>query len=335
MTPFTLGEATTIALGRMTRQGPRPVMRSFGRASQRLPHRTGAPVRRDSLEAGTFEEMFFATPAKGECDRMVRAARAALDAGRHAKRLARAEDRDLTPTEALLARLTAGAVRVFEEVCTLARLNRGRVFPSYDRLAAATALGRATVARALVALEATGFLVRQRRFRRVEGQGAGAEAGAAGADKAGQGGPRYAQTSNVYRPLLPVRLLDHLPRWLRPAPVPVDALQHAKARDEAVRAMEAGLSAGDRAQIQVGGALGRMLARLGAAIDARSDAVSCESHLDPQPLVHINIDRAKRDGLDGRHTWPNGQAPADEANHNNRQHENRWKKRRLCRRNAP
>lgn len=292
MTAFTLGEAATIALGRMPRPGPRPAVRSFGRASQRLPHRSGAPVRRDSIEAGTFEEMFFTVPAKGECDRMLRAARAALDAGRRAKRRARVEDRDLTPIEALLARLTAGAVRVFEELCTLARLNRGRVFPSYDRLAAATALGRATVARALAALEATGFLVRQRRFRRVDG--AGGQRGGGRADAAGQGAPRYAQTSNVYRPLLPVRLLDHLPDWLRPAPVPVDALQHAEARDAAVRDMEAGLSAGALANARVGGALGRMLARLGAAIDARSNDISCESHADPQPLPSLFVSNQMR-----------------------------------------
>ncbi|MEJ8629552.1 helix-turn-helix domain-containing protein [Sphingomonas sp. I4] len=79
----------------------------------------------------------------------------------------------MTGPEALLASLTAGAVRVYEELCTLARLNGGKVYPSYDRLATATALGRATVARALTILEQAGFLVRQRRFRRVEG-GAGA-----------------------------------------------------------------------------------------------------------------------------------------------------------------
>ncbi|MBB3348866.1 hypothetical protein FHY02_003348 [Sphingomonas sp. BK069] len=33
-----------------------------------------------------------------------------------------------------MAALTAGAMRVYEEICTLARLNEGRVFPSYDRL---------------------------------------------------------------------------------------------------------------------------------------------------------------------------------------------------------
>ncbi len=71
-------------------------------------------------------------------------------------------------------------MRVYEDICTLARLNRGRVFPSYDHLTTATALGRATVARAIALLKEIGFLVRQRRFKRVEGEG-----------------PRYKQTSNV------------------------------------------------------------------------------------------------------------------------------------------
>ncbi|MFC3216416.1 helix-turn-helix domain-containing protein [Novosphingobium panipatense] len=96
-------------------------------------------------------------------------ARAALDTGRRLKRAVRTEGHVLSPAEAALTGLTAGAVRVFEEICTLARLNAGRVFPSYNRLAEATALGRATVARALAALERAGFLVRQRRFKRVEG----------------------------------------------------------------------------------------------------------------------------------------------------------------------
>jgi biotin operon repressor len=106
-------------------------------------------------------------------------------------------------------RLTTAAVRVFEELCTLARLNQGRVYPSYDRLAEATALGRATIARALQALKRCGFLVRQRRFKRVEGEG-----------------PRYCQTSNAYRPLLPARVLALLPRWMRPTPIPIDQEQH-------------------------------------------------------------------------------------------------------------
>lgn len=264
MGSFTLGEAGALALSglRVRGAGGEP-------ARVRAPRRTGAPVRRDSLEAGTFEEAFFAPPPKGEPDRLVRAARAALDAGRRVKRAARAEGRDLTGAERALAAITAGAVRVYEELCMLARVNRGRVYPSYDHLAAATALGRATVARALQALEDAGFLVRQRRFARVEGDGPG---------------PRWAQTSNAYRPTLPAMLMPLLPRWLRPAPVPDDALQRVADRAEEVAAMHATLTCRELAQATVGGALGRALARLGAAIDGRERMVERESHHGPEPL---------------------------------------------------
>lgn len=262
MAAFTLGEAAGLALGRMTAAGK---ARAAAARHRPAPHRTGMPVRRDSVEAGTFEESFFAVPAKGECDRLIRLARAALDAGRRLKREVRATGTVLSPAERALAGMTAGAVRVYEEICTLARLNRGRVFPSYDWLAEATALGRATVARALHTLEAAGFLVRQRRFARVEGDGPG---------------PRYEQTSNAYRPTLPRRLMELLPRRLRPAPVPDDAVQHRTDRDADVSAMHATLSCRELAQVTVGGALGRVLAKLGAAVDDRMR----ESHNHPEPL---------------------------------------------------
>lgn len=258
MTAFALSAASARVLARAA--GARPT-RSGGL------HRTGAPVRRGSIEAGTFEEAFFAVPAPGETDRLLTACRRARDAGRRLAREARAGTRTLSATERRLAALTAGAVRVFEEICTLARLNRGRVFPSYDWLAEATGLGRATIARALVLLEEAGFLLRQRRFVRAEGQGAG-EA------------PRYRQTSNAYRPLLPAAVRVYLPRWLRPAPVPDDVLQREADRREAEATMRAGLSCRDLAQVTVGGALGRILARLGARIDAAS-----ESQNHTQPLM--------------------------------------------------
>lgn len=260
MTAFTFGEATMKALAQAAGG------RGRGKAS-RKPHRTGAPVRRDSIEAGTFEDMFFATPAKGECDRLIRMARTALDAGRRVKRAARIEGRELTASERLLASLTAGAVRVYEELCTLARLNAGRVYPSYDRLASATALGRATVARALQILEDAGFLVRQRRFRRIEGEGPG---------------PRWEQTSNAYRPVVPKRLVSLLPRWLRPAPVPADVVQHLSDHAEEQVRLKAQLSCRELAQITAGGALGRVLARLGATLDAMTPLR--ESHSYPEPL---------------------------------------------------
>jgi hypothetical protein len=188
MTAFTLGEASVRVLAR-AEGGLRDRSRASARTRtpHRTGHRTGAPVLRDSIEAGTFEELFFATPAPGETDRLLRACRRTLDAGRRLRREERAGTRTLSATERSIAGLTAAAVRVFEELCTLARLNQGRVYPSYDWLAEATALGRATVARALHALERCGFLVRQRRFKRVDGEG-----------------PCYRQTSNAYRPLLPI-----------------------------------------------------------------------------------------------------------------------------------
>ncbi|KQR80246.1 helix-turn-helix domain-containing protein [Sphingomonas sp. Leaf343] len=286
MTAFTLGEATALALGRVRPTGTtaKPPARSGA------PHRTGAPVLRGSIEAGTFEDLFFAVPARGETDRLLRMARAALDAGRRLKRAARVEARDLSATERALAALTAGAVRVYEEICTLARLNAGRVFPSYDHLAQATALGRATVARALSALEAAGFLARQRRFKRVECVGEGAVGPTEGR------APRYAQTSNVYRPLLPGRILGLLPRWLRPAPIPVDALQHAQAREEDVAAMHATLSCRELAQTTVGGVLGRVLASLGAKLDR----IACESQNHPQPLMDSLVLKKSGVGLNGQ-----------------------------------
>lgn len=291
MTAFALGEATAMALARFRIHDG---VRVRPPAKSGAPHRTGAPIRRDSIEAGTFEEHFFAVPAKGEPDRLLRMARAALDAGRRLKRAVRSEGRVLSPTETALAGLTAGAIRVYEEICTLARLNQGRVFPTYDRLAAATALGRATVARALRALELAGFLIRQRRFKRV----AEAERGE---------GPRYAQTSNAYRPLLPARLLPHLPRWLSPPPVPVDVEQHQAVRSADVAAMHATLSCRELAETLVGGPLGRVLAKLGAKLDQRHDAgVTCESQNQPQPLLDYICSRKSSLGLAGRHAEPDG-----------------------------
>jgi predicted transcriptional regulator len=226
-------------------------------------------VRRDSIEAGTFEDMFFAVPAQGECDRLLRIARVMLDAGRKLKRAACAEGRILSRSERIVAALGAGAVRIYEELLTLARLNRGRVYPSYDRLADRTGLGRATVARGLAQLEAIGLLVRQRRFRKVAGDGPG---------------PRYAQTSNAYRPTppaaLPARILAHLPRWLTPAPLPDDEVQRETDRQAETQAMLATLSCRDLARATLSGPLGRALARLGARID-RDER---ESHDDPQSL---------------------------------------------------
>ena len=272
MGAFTLGEALVGALGRTRLRRP---------ARSGAPHRTGAPVLADSMEEGTFEDSFFVVPAPSETDRLLRAARRALDAGKRLRRDARAEGRALTAPERLLASLTAGTLRVFEELLTLARLNRGRVFPSYDHLADATGLGRATVARAIAVLDRVGFLVRQRRFKRLDGEGPG---------------PRYKQTSNVYRAFLPKFILSFLPRWMRPAPVPLCEIQREADRCEEQGAMLASLSCRELAEATIGGQLGKMLAKLGAGIDARER----EYQNDPQPLTQLYNHGVSGAGLVGQ-----------------------------------
>jgi hypothetical protein len=241
---FSVGEAGIAALSGM------PVCRS--RAKSGAPHPTGAPVLRGSREAGTFEDTFFSVPAKGETDRLLAAARRALDDGRRLKREARAGKRSLSVAERLLTLLTSAAIRVYEELLTLARLCKGQVYPSYAGLA--TGLGEATIGRVLNILETVGLLARQRRFERVPGSGPG---------------PRYAQTSNVYRALLPDCVKRILPRRLRPAPLPDDDIQRRADVEQATRDMLARLGLGERARVEIGGELGELLARMGATIEAR------------------------------------------------------------------
>jgi len=260
MTAYTLGGAGALALARIGR-------RAGVLDGADTPHPVRRPVLGGSREAGTFEDAFFAAPAKGETDRLLRVARATLDAGRHLRRVARRGERALTASERSVAALSEGAVRVLEELLSLARTNRGRVYPSYDHLARVTGLGRATVARGLRILEDIGFVLRQRRFARRTTQGAG---------------PQIAQTSNVYRMTLPRSVLAYLPHWMRPAPLPDDAAQHATERDREQARMRATLTCRELALATLGGPLGRMLAKLGAGIDARDALMQRESHGDPR-----------------------------------------------------
>ena len=278
MGTLALGEALVGALANVKTPGKQAGGR---KARSGAPHPTGAPVLRDSVEAGTFEHVFFVAPAKGETDRLLRAACRILDAGRQLRSEARRDGRELTSAERLLTSLTAASVRVFEEILTLARLNKGRVFPSYDHLTQATSLGRATVARALKILESIGFLVRQRRFKRVEGEGPG---------------PRYEQTSNAYRAFLPKIVQAYLPRWMRPAPIPDDELQREADRIEDMEHMCARLSAHERAEAKLNGPLAKILARLGAAIDAQER----ESQKEAQPLLNLSIKGISGVGLIGQ-----------------------------------
>lgn len=257
MGTFSVSEATQLALAGFNHTSRRSRL-----TTPRLDRR----VLQGSIEAGTFEETFFAIPGKGETDQLLRVARRTLDASRRLRRDARAGSRILTASERVISSLTNAAVRVYEELLTLARLNRGRVFPSYNHLADATGLGRASVARALHILEAIGFLKKQRRFKRV-----------ATVD----GRQHYAQTSNVYRALLPQHVLSYLPRWLRPTPIPCDEAQQSSERAAEFRRMLTSLSCRELAQVTLEGPLGRAFAKLGDSLDR----LQCESQTDTEQLT--------------------------------------------------
>jgi len=244
-------------------------------------HRTGAPVRRDSIEAGTFEDVFFSRPGKGETDRIYKRA-ATLSAGRTNLRARIShEEREPTPREAAILRLNRNTLAVLEALLKIARVQAGRVYPTLEYLAETVGVGRRTVIRALALLTELGFVLAQRRFKRVEVDGVG---------------PRYTQTSNAYRMLMPAWIEAHLPRWLRPAPMPADVVQREAERIEQTATMLGLLSRREYALATVDGQLGKVLARLGAALDAKES----ECQFGPQPLLNHYNNSSERLGQAGQ-----------------------------------
>lgn len=218
-------------------------------------HHTGAPVRRGSKEEGTFEDAFFVPITETEQGQMIVTAKATVREGRRLKREARLDGRKLTKSERTIVELKSSAIDVFEVLLRLARRFAGKVFPAFDHIMAETGLGRSTVGRALAALEGLGFIIRQRRFRRVKGQGRATQ---------------YRQTSNAYRTSLPARLVKLLPRWLRPAPVPDDHIQREADRLEDQQHMLDGLTCRELArQTLPPGPLAAAFAAFGDRLDAQ------------------------------------------------------------------
>lgn len=247
------------------------------------PHRTGAPVRRDSIEEGTFEEAFFRCPGKGETDHIFKQAKALSACRANLRAKVAHEEREPTAKEAAILRFNRNALAVLEELLKIARVQAGRVYPTLDYLAEKVGIGRKTIVRALSILSDIGFVLAQRRFKRVDVEGVG---------------PRYKQTSNAYRMLLPAGIAAFLPRWMRPAPLPADEIQREADRVEDTKAMLSTLSRREFALATVDGPLGKVLARLGAALDAQES--ECRS--DPQPLHNLYENGSKGLGLIGQGT---------------------------------
>ncbi len=194
-------------------------------------HITKEPVHGGSKEAGSFHEQAFMARLDDATRRGCRrAVNEAFEHGRRAAVEARREKRELTPFEQLCAGITNSTIRVYEALLRMEKRFRGRVYPSYELIAEWAVVSRATVHRALEALEAIGLLARLRRYITTKSETVGA---------------RSEQTSNAYRMELPKILRDLIERRFRPAPIPEDEAQrqHDRLADHAF--MLAGLSKPD------------------------------------------------------------------------------------------
>lgn len=252
------------------------------RSRSGAPNPTKAHVHPHSRKAGTFEDDFFYSYAKGETDRLYRNAVELLKRKNAIRRLARTEDRPLTEAERLVTLITPAAVRVFEQLTQLARTCAGKVFPTWEWIETHTGLSRASVGRGLSILARMGLLDKQRRCVPVD-------------PPADRPKARYEQTSNVYRMHFPNSLVRFLPRRFRPAPLPDDVVQREADRIEEIDAMRLWRSPRQVAAEDIDDAgLRSVMVSLAIAIEEQ------ESQKNGQPLQDSSVLWSERVGLVGQ-----------------------------------
>jgi len=281
MGAVTLARASFMALDR--------IERARSRSRSGAPNRTHAHVHPNSRKAGTFEDDFFYTYAKGETDRLYKNAVELLKRKNAIRRLARSEERQLTEDERLVTLITPAAVRVFEQLTHLARTCAGKVFPTWEWIETHTGLSRASVGRGLSILARMGLLDKQRRCVPID-------------PPVDRPKARNAQTSNVYRMSFPNRLARFLPRWLRPVPLPDDVVQRETDRIEEIETMRLWRTPRQVVveEIEDEG-LRRVLDSLAIAIERQ------ESQKNGQPLLDSYILGKDGVGLDGQRLTPDGE----------------------------
>ena len=229
------------------------------RSTLRKAHRTGAPVRRNSRERGTFEAEFWRIPVRGQLALLCDAARAYdLQSKRE------------TPgaRQGALGQAGVAIIRAMMETIDFAS---GRLDMSYEWLSAKTGFSRPTIATALSRLKQHGFLEAVRRFVRVAAEGIG---------------PRYKQTSNVYRLALPAVARRLLGLKAVPPPAPVCELERIRAHQVASVAMIKALPTDEYAQALVSDpSLSAALARLARAVSQQTH--DSELNQLPQPCTNF------------------------------------------------
>jgi DNA-binding transcriptional ArsR family regulator len=274
MGAVTLARASFMALDRIERARPR--------SRSGAPNPTRAHVHPNSRRAGTFEDDFFYTYAKGETDRLYKKAVELLKRKNAIRRLARSEGRQLSEDERLVTLITPAAVRVFEQLTHLARTCAGKVFPTWEWIETHTGLSRASVGRGLSILAKMGLLDKQRRCVPID-------------PPADRPKARNAQTSNVYRMSFPNRLARFLPRRLRPVPLPDDVVQRETDRMEEIEAMRLWRTPRQVVAEEIEDAgLRRVLDSLAIAIEKQ------ESQKNGQPLLDSYVLSKDGVGLDGQ-----------------------------------
>ncbi|MCK8458355.1 RNA replicase [Sphingomonas faeni] len=252
------------------------------RSRSGAPNPTRAHVHPHSRKAGTFEDDFFYSYAKGETDRLYRNAVELLKRKNAIRRLARTEGRQLTEAERLVTLITPAAVRVFEQLTQLARTCGGKVFPTWEWIETHAGLSRASVGRGLSILARMGLLDKQRRCVPVEPTRDRPKA-------------RFEQTSNVYRMRFPNRLVGFLPRCFRPSPLPDDVVQRDADRIEEIEAMRLWRSPRQVVAEDIDDAdLRSIMMRLAIGIEER------ESQKNGQPLLDSSILYSNGVGLGGQ-----------------------------------
>src|SRR3546814_20662289 len=124
MGAVSLAKASFMALDRIERARPR------SRSGSANP--TRAHVHPNSRKAGTFEDDFFYSYAKGETDRLYKKHVELLKRKNAVRRPARAAGRKLTEDERHVTLQTPAAARVFAQRTPFARTRHGTSFPALE-----------------------------------------------------------------------------------------------------------------------------------------------------------------------------------------------------------
>lgn len=219
----------------------RALIRELGRRRKRSPEpenrRTRQPVRRCSGPQG-HERAFVIT--KKQARLRVRAL------GEMAKRLKRAHPGKRAGAEGTISRI---AEKVYDYLCGLAAEFKGKVFPTYERIAWEVGCTERSAVVAVSQLEHFGWLEHDRRYE---------ETG-----ERGIRGPKVRQISNWYRVKLPNAAGRLLAKWLKNSPPATDEGEETEADERQVLRDAGNRRDRERELCKTSPALAHALSRIG------------------------------------------------------------------------